>query len=90
MLKQIEMIPVTDSQTLKDKLEEMINDGWEIRGFVNCNSQMNRSESYAVMERGLFYTSEKNQEVEHESLLNDEPGISETPKKDISISIGGD
>ncbi len=34
MHKIIELILVTDPLSMKEKLEQMVNRGWEIRGFV--------------------------------------------------------
>ena len=50
MHKIIEFIQVTDPQSLKEKLEQMVNRGWEIRGFVTFHSDTSYNESYAVME----------------------------------------
>jgi hypothetical protein len=50
MQKIIEFVLVTDPQSLKEKLEQMINRGWEIRGFVTFHSDTAYNESYAVME----------------------------------------
>ena len=48
MPKKIELLIATDPHSLKEKLEEMINIGWEIKGFVYFKTY---GDSYAVLER---------------------------------------
>jgi len=87
MRKIIEYVLVTEPQSLKEKLEDMINRGWEIRGFVTFASSGN--ESYAVMEGIAENDSVKMQEFEEE-LPNDLGPVKEVKprKKEPSISIG--
>jgi hypothetical protein len=90
MHKIIEFILVTDPQSLKEKLEEMVNRGWEIRGFVTFHSDNAYNESYAVMESIRESESAKMQEMEEE--LPEPPENSIYPKspkkKEASISLG--
>ena len=88
MSKKIELIPVTDPQSLKEKLEEMVNDGWEIKGFVCFNSRASNCESFAVLES--LSEPEKAQPYEYEEhVLSSRSYTKPLGKKDISISIGG-
>jgi hypothetical protein len=50
MNKIIEFVLASDPQSLKEKLEQMVNRGWEIRGFVTFHSDTAYNESFAVME----------------------------------------
>jgi hypothetical protein len=90
MHKTIELVLVTDPQSLKVKLEEMVNLGWEIRGFVKLESGTNYLETFAVME-GL--TESESVKPPEFSQVETEPGqatyTQKPKKKEISISIGG-
>lgn len=90
MHKIIEFIQVTDPQSLKEKLEQMVNRGWEIRGFVTFNSDTSYNESYAVMESFTETDAVKLEEMVEE--LPEPPGNSIYPKspkkKEASISLG--
>jgi hypothetical protein len=90
MHKIIEFILVTDPQSLKEKLEQMVNRGWEIRGFVTFHSDTSYNESYAVMESFTESESAKMEEMEEE--LPEPPENSIYPKspkkKEASISLG--
>ncbi|HEX2934945.1 MAG TPA: hypothetical protein VHO72_06295 [Bacteroidales bacterium] len=88
MIKKIEFVPVTESNTLRDKLEEMVNQGWEIKGFVTFSATSDPHQSFAVMERPFaddaitdteFGATER--PIEHS--FNPEP-----PKPEVSISVG--
>lgn len=89
MIKKIELLPVIESHTLREKLEEMVNHGWEIKGFVTFNDTSDPHNSFAVLERPFAddaitdtefgYTEE--QPIEHS--FNPEP-----PKPEVSISVG--
>jgi hypothetical protein len=90
MHKIIEFIQVTDPQSLKEKLEQMVNRGWEIRGFVTFQSDTSYNESYAVMESFTETDAAKLEEIEEE--LPEPPEKSIYPKspkkKEASISLG--
>lgn len=90
MRKKLEFIPVMDPESLKEELEVMINDGWEIRGFVTFNCGNTSCESFAVMERLSETDTAVEKEYETETLP--EPGTTypkPPKKKEASISIGG-
>jgi hypothetical protein len=90
MHKIIEFVQVTDPQSLKEKLEQMVNRGWEIRGFVTFNSDPSYNESYAVMESFTETDAAKMEEMVEE--LPEPPENSIYPKspkkKEASISLG--
>ena len=88
MLKKIEMIPVTEKQAFQEKMEEMVNHGWEIKGFVTFNKTFDPYFSYAVMERPFADDTIPDTEfrfaerpIEHS--FNPEPS-----KPEVSISVG--
>ncbi len=90
MFKKIEMIPATDPESLKEKLEEMVNDGWEIRGFVCFNCGNPTCESFAVLERISEKEIIPGKEYEAEIIPEPASPYPKTPrKKEASISIGG-
>jgi len=90
MHKIIEFILVTDPQSLKEKLEQMVNRGWEIRGFVTFHSDTSYNESYAVMES--FTETDAAQVEVFEEELPEPPEKSIYPKspkkREASISLG--
>jgi hypothetical protein len=90
MHKIIEFILVTDPQSLKEKLEQMVNRGWEIKGFVTFHSGTSYNESYAVMES--YSESEPVKMAEFEEQLPEPPESqvrAKSPrKKEPSISLG--
>jgi len=90
MHKIIEFILVTDPQSLKEKLEQMVNRGWEIRGFVTFHSDTAYSESYAVMESITETEAAKMEEFEEELPETPESSIypKSPKKKEASISLG--
>lgn len=88
MIKKIEFIPATESNTLREKLEEMVNQGWEIKGFVTFRSSSDSHNTFAVMERpfaggAIMDTEFGNTERPIEHSFNPEP-----PKPEVSISVG--
>jgi hypothetical protein len=85
MRKIIEFVLVTDMLSLKEKLEDMINRGWEIKGFVTFSS----AESFAVMQH-VTEGDALETRVFEEELPNLGPiHIPPIPlKKEPSISIG--
>jgi hypothetical protein len=90
MFKKIEFVPVTDPQTLKEKLEEMVNNGWAIKGFVSCNSGNPYGESFAVMERLAEREHAKFTDQDMDESLRVHSNYHISPKKkEISISMGG-
>lgn len=90
MHKTIEFVLVTDPQSLKEKLEQMVNRGWEIRGFVTFHSDTSYNESYAVMEGFREAETAKIEEIEEELTEHHEnPTYPKSPKKkEASISLG--
>jgi hypothetical protein len=90
MIKKIEIVPVSDPHSLKERLEEMVNEGWEIKGFVNCNSGNNYNEPYAVLQRFSEKETGRKQETETEKPAFEHSPFPDPPKKkEISISLGG-
>ena len=90
MHKIIEFVLVTDPQSLKEKLEQMVNRGWEIRGFVTFHSDTAYNESYAVMESFTEAETAKMEEMEEELPESHENSIypKSPKKKEASISLG--
>jgi hypothetical protein len=90
MHKIIEFILVADPQSLKEKLEQMVNRGWEIRGFVTFHSDTAYNESYAVMESITENESAKAEVKEEELPEPPENAIypKSPKKKEASISLG--
>ena len=90
MSKKIELIPVTDPQSLKEELEEMINEGWGIKGFVCLNSGTSSCESFAVLESLSSPEKGKAPPYEYEEHgYTNKPNTKPLKQKDVSISIGG-
>ena len=96
MAKKIELLAATDPHSLKEKLEEMINTGWEIKGFVYFNPTNSYGESYAVLERfsekggrgGDEFLKHNSLSDEDEKTTAEKPISSKQANKDINISIG--
>jgi hypothetical protein len=90
MHKIIEFVLVTDPHSLKEKLEQMVNRGWEIRGFVTFHSDTAYNESYAVMESFTEAESVKMEEMVEELPEPTENSIypKSPKKKEASISLG--
>ena len=90
MHKIIEFILVTDPLSLKEKLEQMFNRGWEIRGFVTFHSDASYNESYAVMESFTEAESVNLEELVEELPQPPENSIypKSPKKKEASISLG--
>jgi hypothetical protein len=90
MHKIIELILVTDPQSMKEKLEQMVNRGWEIRGFVTFHSDPAYNESYAVMESIAESESAKVEQLEEELPAPPENATypKSPKKKEASISLG--
>jgi hypothetical protein len=90
MHKIIEFVLVTDPQSLKEKLEQMVNRGWEIKGFVTFHSDTAYNESFAVMEGIAETESVKTEMMEEELPESHENSIypKSPKKKEASISLG--
>jgi hypothetical protein len=90
MHKIIEFVLATDAGSLKEKLEQMVNRGWEIRGFVTFHSDTAYNESFAVMENTTETESAMMEELEEELPEPPENSIyAKSPKKkEASISLG--
>ncbi|MDP4207683.1 MAG: hypothetical protein Q8928_02605 [Bacteroidota bacterium] len=94
MAKEIEIVSATDTQALKIQLQEMVNDGWEIKGVIGYNPHNIYSEPFIILERLVV---EKSIEIEEENfsgdeLINEELYFTrpEPHHQEISISMGGD
>lgn len=89
MAKRIEIIPATNQQALKEQLEEMVNNGWEIKGIVGYNPHNAYTEPFIILESVVMdeYARYQSKYVEDPvaDQFNPKP---EPPKKDISISVG--
>jgi tRNA(Ile2) C34 agmatinyltransferase TiaS len=90
MHKIIEFVLATDPGSLKEKLEQMVNRGWEIKGFVTFHSNPAFDESYAVMENLADAETAKMEEIEEELPEPHETSIypKSPKKKEVSISMG--
>ncbi len=53
MAKKIEVITATNAQTLKVQLQEMVNDGWEIKGVIGYNPHNDNSDPFVILERTI-------------------------------------
>ena len=90
MSRKIEFIPVTNPLSLKETLEEMVNGGWELKGFVSFNQGMTSEDSFAVLE-SLAETGKTKilpQDAE-EPIRISVSNTASLKKKEISISVGG-
>jgi hypothetical protein len=90
MEKRIEIVNASDPKILKQQLEQMVNSGWQIKGVVGHNPNVENSEPFVILERdvsedpafnGSFYVNENL--VSEQYYTKPEP-----PKKEISISMG--
>jgi hypothetical protein len=90
MNKIIEFVLATDPGSTKEKLEQMVNRGWEIKGFVTFHSDTSYNESFAVMEKITENESARMQELEEELPEPHENSIypKSPKKKEVSISMG--
>lgn len=89
MAKKIEIIPATNPQTLKEQLEEMVNNGWEIKGVIGYNPHNAYVEPYIIMEGTVTDEYVRYQTPHTEEPLSDPFGTRpEPPREEISISIG--
>jgi hypothetical protein len=89
MSKKIEIVPVFDPHELKQKLEKMVNEGWEIKGVIGENVN---SGPLVILEH-LSYEETMKEEFHSEikePLAEQFYVRSSPPQKEISISIGGD
>lgn len=90
MGKRIEIIAASDQQALKQQLEDMVNNGWEIKGVVGYNPHNSYSEPFVILEN--TFTDEY---ARYQSKYAEDPVADqfipkpEPPKKEISISVGG-
>jgi len=62
MAKEIEIISAVHAQVLKTQLQEMVNEGWEIKGVVGYNPHNTYSEPFVILERTVIETTEKDEE----------------------------
>lgn len=88
MSKSIEIITVTDPETLQQQLEHMVNRGWSIKG-VGYKPNGEANEQFVILERD----SANDPTVNEELYVNEEPQEEtytrpEPPRKEISISMG--
>jgi hypothetical protein len=90
MNKIIELVLATDPESLKARLEQMVNRGWEIKGFVTFHSDSAYNESYAVMESIAESESARMEKFEEELPEPHENSIypRSPKKKEVSISMG--
>lgn len=89
MAKKIEILPATNAQALKSQLEEMVNNGWEIKGVIGYNPHNAYSEPYVILEGEVA-----DDNVRYQSRYDEDPVADhfvskpEPPRKEISISMG--
>ena len=83
MAKEIEIIPCEERFILKAQLENMVSDGWVIKGMYTINNA--QPESFIILQRESQDTVplERTQQFGTEDYTQPEP-----VKKEISISIG--
>lgn len=89
MAKKIEIVPATNPQALKDQLEEMVNNGWEIKGVIGYNPHNAYTEPFVILESTV-----NDEYVRYQNNFDEDPVADhfvpkpEPPKKEISISVG--
>lgn len=96
MAKEVEVVVASDAQALKNQLQEMVNEGWEIKGVVGYNPHNIYSEPFVILERAIadvivevpeigesFFDNELIPEEQYFTRL-------EPQHQEISISMGGD
>lgn len=89
MAKRIEIIPATNPQTLKDQLEELVNNGWEIKGVVGYNPHNAYTEPFVILEGYVADEYARYQSKHAEDPVADQfIPKPEPPKQQISISVG--
>ncbi len=90
MDKRIEILNASDPKALKQQLEQMVNQGWQIKGVIGYNPHVADSEPFVIMQRDSvddpaisesYYGNENL--VTEQFYTNPEP-----PRKEISISMG--
>lgn len=90
MAKRIEILSATNPQVLKDQLEDMVNNGWEIKGVVGYNPHNAYTEPYIILESAVSDEYARYQNKYDEDPVADHFNPKpEPPKKEISISVGG-
>ncbi|HEX3007048.1 MAG TPA: hypothetical protein VHO90_05475 [Bacteroidales bacterium] len=90
MAKRIEIIPATNQHELKEQLEDMVNNGWEIKGVVGYNPHNSYTEPFVILESTVADEYARYQSKYAEDPVADQfIPPPEPPKKDISISVGG-
>jgi hypothetical protein len=89
MTKKIEIVPASDPQVLKQQLERMVNEGWEIKGVVDQNGG---SGPFVILEHFSVEDTISEAEARRIEEPSNEPYYvrSGPPQKEISISVGGD
>jgi hypothetical protein len=89
MAKRIEIISATNPQTLKSQLEEMVNDGWEIKGVIGYNPHNAYTEPFVILESTVMDEYARYQSKYPEDNVTEEINLKPEPsKKEISISVG--
>lgn len=89
MAKRIEIISATNPQTLKSQLEDMVNDGWEIKGVIGYNPHNAYTEPFVILESSVMDEYARYQSKYPEDTITEQFNLKpEPPKKDISISVG--
>jgi hypothetical protein len=90
MAKRIEIIPASNPQALKEQLEEMVNNGWEIKGVIGYNPHNVFAGPYVIMEGTVTDDYVRYQAPHSREEVQDPFGTSpEPPREEISISVGG-
>jgi hypothetical protein len=90
MDKRIEIINASDPKLLKQQLEQMVNDGWKIKGVIGYNPHDDTSEPFVILEQDLSDDSEINEGlyINQEQIKDQYFANPNKPKKEVSISIG--
>lgn len=90
MAKKIEIVPATNPQVLKDQLEDMVNNGWEIKGVIGYNPHNPYTEPFVILENNFADDYARYQSNYAEDPVADKfIPKPEPPQKEISISVGG-
>lgn len=89
MAKRIEILPATNPQLLKNQLEELVNNGWEIKGVIGYNPHNAYTEPFVILESEVMYDYARYQTNYDEDPVADHfVPKPEPPRKEISISVG--
>jgi hypothetical protein len=86
MSNEIEIVLIDDTQSLKDKLELLVNEGWEIKGVVGYDPHNQDRKPFVILERQKAEAIPV--EIDTHADLEKFYTRPEPPRQEISISVG--